>query len=259
MKPLTNVDLLKSPTLIKISAFVLVTVAFFYLGKHWSDDGYQQLVFFSSSTSGSSSIPEVSVSPNSNRVFNLSAIIPANHTDNQIPATTQQPPPSVVVETEKVKVEANPPPPPPSPPPPPGPIKSFGIVDANGVMSDNFEVGEVESDTVEDWGNQTEIIEANRDGDSKARVRIKKFGMCPESMREYIPCLDNTEAIKKLKSTERGERFERHCPEKGKGLNCLVPPPKGYRQPIPWPKSRDEVPFCLQIFIEFCILVGIFR
>ncbi|CAA0375753.1 S-adenosyl-L-methionine-dependent methyltransferase [Arabidopsis thaliana x Arabidopsis arenosa] len=245
MKPLTNGDLFKSPTLIKISALVFVTVAFFYLGKHWSDDGYQQLVFFSSSTSGSS-IPEVSVSPNSNRVFNLSAIIPTNHTQIEIPATIQQQPPSVVADTEKVKVEANPPPPPPpspSPPPPPGPVKSFGIVDANGVMSDDFEVGEVESDTVEDWGNQTEIVEAKSDGDSKARVRIKKFGMCPESMREYIPCLDNTDVIKKLKSTERGERFERHCPEKGKGLNCLVPPPKGYRQPIPWPKSRDEVWF----------------
>lgn len=251
MKPLTNVDLLKSPTLIKISALVLVTVAFFYLGKHWSDDGYQQLVFFSSSTSGTS-IPEVSVSPNSNRTFNLSEIIPANHTDNQIPATTQLPP-SVVAETEKVKVEANQSPPPPSPPPPspppPGPIQSFGIVDANGMMSDNFEVGEVESDTVEDWGNQTEIVEEKRDGDTRAKVRIKKFGMCPESMREYIPCLDNTDAIKKLTSTERGERFERHCPDKGKGLNCLVPPPKGYRQPIPWPKSRDEVLFCLQICV----------
>uniref|UniRef100_A0A1J3EQW9 Methyltransferase n=1 Tax=Noccaea caerulescens TaxID=107243 RepID=A0A1J3EQW9_NOCCA len=248
MKPFANGDLLKSPTLIKISGLVLVTVAFFYLGKHWSDDGYQQLVFFSSSTTGSS-IPEVSISPNSNKTFNLSAIIPANHTEIEISATTQ-PLPSVVTETENEKVEANPPPPPslpppppPSPPPPPGPIQSFGIVDANGVMSDDFEVGDVENDSVEDWGNQTEVVKAKSDGDSRPRFRIKKFGMCPESMREYIPCLDNTDAIKKLKSTERGERFERHCPEKGKGLNCLVPPPKGYRQPIPWPKSRDEVWF----------------
>ncbi|KAK9269438.1 hypothetical protein L1049_001212 [Liquidambar formosana] len=26
-------------------------------------------------------------------------------------------------------------------------------------------------------------------------------------MREYIPCLDNVEAIQKLKSTEKGKRF----------------------------------------------------
>lgn len=107
-------------------------------------------------------------------------------------------------------------------------------------MSDDFEVGEVEN--VEDWGNQTETVESESDGEAKPnRFRIKKFGMCPESMREYIPCLDNADAIKKLESTERGEKFERHCPEKGNGLNCLVPPPRGYRQPIPWPRSRDEV------------------
>ncbi|KAK9096223.1 hypothetical protein Sjap_021720 [Stephania japonica] len=62
-------------------------------------------------------------------------------------------------------------------------------------------------------------------------------------MREYIPCLDNVEAIKKLKSTDKGEQFERHCPGKEKELNCLVPPPKDYKTPITWPKSRDEVWF----------------
>ncbi|KAK4384335.1 protein DETOXIFICATION 35 [Sesamum angolense] len=53
-------------------------------------------------------------------------------------------------------------------------------------------------------------------------------------------------AIKKLNSTEKGEKFERHCPEEGKGLNCLVPAPKGYRTPIPWPRSRDEIQFALE-------------
>nr|VDC89791.1 unnamed protein product [Brassica oleracea] len=227
MKPLANADLLKSPTLIKISALLLLTVASFYLGKHWSNDSYHQLLFFSSSSSATSgtSIPKISISPNSNKTFNLSAIIPSNHTTTQ---PNPNPIPSVVTETE------------PNPPPPP--IQSFGIVDENGAMSDDFEVGEVEN--VEDWGNQTETVEPDSDGESKPnRFRIKKFGMCPESMREYIPCLDNADAIKKLESTERGEKFERHCPEKGNGLNCLVPPPRGYRQPIPWPRSRDEVWF----------------
>ncbi|GMP79558.1 hypothetical protein CsSME_00035046 [Camellia sinensis var. sinensis] len=62
-------------------------------------------------------------------------------------------------------------------------------------------------------------------------------------MREYIPCLDNVDAISRLNSTERGEGFERHCPQKEKGLNCLVPRPKGYKLKIPWPQSRDEVWF----------------
>ncbi|KAI3744624.1 hypothetical protein L1987_57711 [Smallanthus sonchifolius] len=64
---------------------------------------------------------------------------------------------------------------------------------------------------------------------------------CPASMRECIPCMDNVEAIKELKSTKKGEKFDRHFPEKGKGLNCLVPTPKGNKAPIPWPRSRDEV------------------
>ncbi|WOL04728.1 putative methyltransferase PMT11 [Canna indica] len=47
--------------------------------------------------------------------------------------------------------------------------------------------------------------------------------MCPESMREWIPCPPATlssenDAIKQLKSTER---FERHCPPAGKGLDYL--------------------------------------
>jgi hypothetical protein len=104
-------------------------------------------------------------------------------------------------------------------------------------MTDDFEVGEFDPDIAENWGNETE----NESASTNFKVRVRKYELCPGSMREYIPCLDNVEAIKRLKLTEKGERFERHCPEKGKGLNCLVPPPKGYRQPIPWPRSRDEV------------------
>lgn len=115
--------------------------------------------------------------------------------------------------------------------------RTFGILDSDGKMSDDFEVGQFDPEFVENWGNDTGVEKGEKD----FKVRVKRFELCPESMREYIPCLDNVEAIKQLKSTEKGEKFERHCPEKGKGLNCLVPPPKGYRQPIPWPRSRDEV------------------
>lgn len=109
-------------------------------------------------------------------------------------------------------------------------------------MSEEFEVGEFDPETVDDWVNETRI-EDSAIGDHALKFAIKKFGFCPRGMSEYIPCLDNAEAIRNLESTERGERFERHCPPQGKGLNCLVPPPKGYRSPIPWPKSRDEVLF----------------
>lgn len=56
---------------------------------------------------------------------------------------------------------------------------------------------------------------------------------------DYIPCLDNEKAVKKLRSTKHFEHRERHCPEEGP--TCLVPVPEGYKKPIEWPKSRDKV------------------
>lgn len=56
-------------------------------------------------------------------------------------------------------------------------------------------------------------------------------------MVDYIPCLDNWEAVKNLKKLERKER---HCP-KPSPPRCLVPLPKGYKIPVLWPKSRDMV------------------
>ncbi|KAJ0961753.1 hypothetical protein J5N97_029581 [Dioscorea zingiberensis] len=34
---------------------------------------------------------------------------------------------------------------------------------------------------------------------------------------------------------------ERHCPPEKEKLHCLIPAPKGYSTPFPWPKSRDYV------------------
>ncbi|KAK8476890.1 hypothetical protein V6N13_043136 [Hibiscus sabdariffa] len=217
MKLLSHVDSLVIQTSIKFVAFIFISVSFFYLGKHWSD-GSRQLFFLSrqSPFETTSSAPSIALSPNLDKEFNISALI-------------NTPGPSPV---KKIR-----------PPPPPPEFETFGILDENGTMSDKFEIGEFDPNLVENWGNGTEIgAETGKEG-VKSTFRVKKFGFCGESMREYIPCLDNVEAIKRLKSTDRGERFERHCPEEGKGLNCLIPAPKGYRPPIPWPRSRDEVWF----------------
>ncbi|KAK9991040.1 hypothetical protein SO802_026025 [Lithocarpus litseifolius] len=56
---------------------------------------------------------------------------------------------------------------------------------------------------------------------------------------DYIPCLDNEKAVKKLRSTKHFEHRERHCPEQGP--TCLVPVPEGYKKPTEWPKSRDKI------------------
>lgn len=118
----------------------------------------------------------------------------------------------------------------------------MGIVDENGTMSVDFKIGDFDPNLDDDTGNFTQ----GEDGGGSSppiRVRVKKYRKCDKSMSDYIPCLDNVKAIRKLKSTERGEKFERHCPENGKGLDCVVPRPSKYRPPIRWPRSRDEVWF----------------
>ncbi|KAL4369356.1 hypothetical protein GQ457_05G009050 [Hibiscus cannabinus] len=56
---------------------------------------------------------------------------------------------------------------------------------------------------------------------------------------DYIPCLDNWEAIRHLPSTKHYEHRERHCPDEPP--TCLVPLPEGYKRPIEWPKSREKI------------------
>lgn len=124
----------------------------------------------------------------------------------------------------------------------------MGIVDDNGAMSEEFEIGEFDPNLVEDLRNVSGGEERLDDGGGVgggggARFKVDKFEVCDESMTDYIPCLDNVEEIEKLNSSERGEKYERHCPGQGKGLNCVVPRPKGYQIRIHWPQSRDEVWF----------------
>ncbi|XVE55257.1 hypothetical protein DITRI_Ditri03aG0144800 [Diplodiscus trichospermus] len=134
-----------------------------------------------------------------------------------------------------------------SPPPPPPPaVRRTGIIDETGAMSDDFFIGESESNSTSGF---TEFSESNEEGvkentsDGEVRVRFEKFKVCEKSKVDYIPCLDNEEAIKLFNESEKGEKYERHCPGKDKLLDCVVPRPEGYQRPIPWPQSRDEVWF----------------
>ncbi|KAK9740968.1 hypothetical protein RND81_03G073600 [Saponaria officinalis] len=58
---------------------------------------------------------------------------------------------------------------------------------------------------------------------------------------DYIPCLDNIKAIRKLPSTSHYEHRERHCPDEAP--SCLVSLPEGYRTSVKWPKSREKIWF----------------
>ncbi|OWM85128.1 probable methyltransferase PMT10 isoform X2 [Punica granatum] len=125
------------------------------------------------------------------------------------------------------------------PPPPAVLVERTGIIDDTGAMAEDFEAGEIDQTIVDDFANNGSKVEETR----SVRAEIERFEVCDDSMRDYVPCLDNAEEIKKWNRSERGEKYERHCPDKGKGLDCLVPWPVGYKIPIPWPKSRDEVWF----------------
>ncbi|KDP46391.1 hypothetical protein JCGZ_10231 [Jatropha curcas] len=67
--------------------------------------------------------------------------------------------------------------------------------------------------------------------------------ICDIKYSELIPCLDRNLIYQlKLKpNLTLMEHYERHCPPPDRRFNCLIPPPVGYKIPIRWPESRDEV------------------
>ncbi|KAM0033752.1 putative S-adenosyl-L-methionine-dependent methyltransferase [Helianthus debilis subsp. tardiflorus] len=71
----------------------------------------------------------------------------------------------------------------------------------------------------------------------------KSLPICDMRYSELIPCLDRHLIYQmKLKlNLSLMEHYERHCPPAARRYNCLIPPPVGYKIPIRWPQSRDEV------------------
>ncbi|KAG4192329.1 hypothetical protein ERO13_A07G149700v2 [Gossypium hirsutum] len=71
----------------------------------------------------------------------------------------------------------------------------------------------------------------------------KSFPVCDDRHSEIIPCLDRNLIYQTRLKLDLSvmEHYERHCPLPEKRYNCLIPPPPGYRVPIKWPKSRDQV------------------
>lgn len=71
----------------------------------------------------------------------------------------------------------------------------------------------------------------------------KSFPVCDDRHMELIPCLDRNLIYQTRLKLDLSlmEHYERHCPQPDRRFNCLIPPPPGYKVPIKWPKSRDEV------------------
>lgn len=98
------------------------------------------------------------------------------------------------------------------------------IADCGTLSTLNFETHHNEGDNIEL-------------SESKAKV----FEPCSAKYIDYTPCHDQKRAM----TFPRDNMIyrERHCPPEDEKLHCLIPAPKGYKNPFPWPKSRDYVPY----------------
>ncbi|XP_071722354.1 probable methyltransferase PMT14 [Rutidosis leptorrhynchoides] len=72
-----------------------------------------------------------------------------------------------------------------------------------------------------------------------SKPKFKVFKPCDIKFTDYTPCQEQERAM--MFPRENMIYRERHCPPEGEKLRCLVPAPKGYTTPFPWPKSRDYV------------------
>ncbi|XP_015895102.1 probable methyltransferase PMT2 [Ziziphus jujuba] len=76
---------------------------------------------------------------------------------------------------------------------------------------------------------------------TESELETKVFEPCKAKYTDYTPCQDQRRAM--TFPRENMYYRERHCPPEEEKLHCLIPAPKGYVTPFPWPKSRDYVPY----------------
>lgn len=90
----------------------------------------------------------------------------------------------------------------------------------------------------QDTDSATTVVE-----DTEDDVIIKSIPICDDRHSEIIPCLDRHFIYQTRLKLDLSvmEHYERHCPPPERRYNCLIPPPAGYKVPIKWPRSRDEV------------------
>ncbi|RLM79313.1 hypothetical protein C2845_PM12G23130 [Panicum miliaceum] len=73
---------------------------------------------------------------------------------------------------------------------------------------------------------------------SSSSASPRRYPACPVRYSEYTPCEDVERSLRYPR--DRLVYRERHCPaSERERLRCLVPAPRGYRTPFPWPASRD--------------------
>ncbi|KAG5087841.1 hypothetical protein JHK86_000453 [Glycine max] len=81
--------------------------------------------------------------------------------------------------------------------------------------------------------------EVSKIGEFESKSKV--FEPCDSRYIDYTPCQDQRRAM--TFPRENMNYRERHCPPEEEKLHCMIPAPKGYVTPFPWPKSRDYVPY----------------
>lgn len=87
-----------------------------------------------------------------------------------------------------------------------------------------------------DVSNEVESLEVTAGG--SLQNADTSFPECSLDFQDYTPCTDPKRWRKY--DLQRLTFMERHCPPPFDRMECLVPPPDGYKEPIRWPKSRSE-------------------
>ncbi|CAI7789722.1 unnamed protein product [Closterium sp. NIES-53] len=73
---------------------------------------------------------------------------------------------------------------------------------------------------------------------AEAAQAARIFEPCDAALTDHTPCEDPNRA--KLFPKTAMMHHERHCPPVREVKQCLIPPPVGYKSPLPWPQSRVE-------------------
>lgn len=74
--------------------------------------------------------------------------------------------------------------------------------------------------------------------DCQPQAKVTAFKECNITFQDLTPCMDPRRWRKYDK--HRMAFRERHCPPPSERMECLIPPPEGYKVPVLWPRSRDE-------------------
>lgn len=73
----------------------------------------------------------------------------------------------------------------------------------------------------------------------EAGHHLKPIESCPADSVDHMPCEDPRRNSQL--SREMNFYRERHCPLPAETPLCLIPPPPGYKIPVPWPESLSKI------------------